>query len=107
MLAYAEYQGTRGILALQDLPAEVRVAGFLLRLAQRLEARGIDGRALSLRVPRADLANYLGLSRATISRQISRLENAGLIQRGANWQLLAIRDREGLQARARGYEAFF
>jgi CRP/FNR family transcriptional regulator len=107
LLAYAEFQEKRGILALHDLPADVRVAAFLLRLAQRFHSRGINSNELPLKVPRGDVANYLGLNRATVSRTISRLERAGLIHRPATWGVIRILDREGLAAKAQGYEGFF
>jgi CRP/FNR family transcriptional regulator len=107
MLAYAEYQASRGILALQGLPAEVRVIGFLLRLSQRYQARGMNSREFPMRVPRQDLANYLGLNPATVSRVLTRLEREGLIARQAQHQLVCLPDPEGLRAKARGYEAFF
>lgn len=106
-IAYAEIQESRGSLALQDLPADVRVAGFLLRLSQRFRARGLNNREFPLRIPRHDLANYLGLNPATVSRVIARLEKDGLLEREPHWQGLTILDPEGLSARGQGYEAFF
>jgi CRP/FNR family transcriptional regulator len=107
LLAYAEFQEKRGVLALHDLPAEVRVAAFLLRLSQRFRSRGMNSSELALRIPRRDLASYLGLNRATVSRAISRLEEESLVQRAANWKILTILDSAGLATKAQGYETFF
>jgi CRP/FNR family transcriptional regulator len=72
--------------------AEARVAAALLALAARLPAA--EGETCVLPMGRGDLAEYLGLTKETVSRVFSRLRAKGLIEaRGARLRLL---DREGL-----------
>jgi len=67
--------------------ASERVAALLLMLARRLQpptgaaATTPIPRAIELPLSRADLAEYLGLRLETVSRQLNRLESAGVIKR--------------------------
>ena len=60
--------------------AEVRLVAFLLDLAKRCRRRGLSDSDLTLRLSRAEMGSYLGLNLATISRALSRLQDAGLMQ---------------------------
>jgi len=59
--------------------AEVRVARFLVSLADRFAALGHSNRQFSLRMTRLEIGSYLGLSLETVSRTLSALKEAGLI----------------------------
>ncbi len=107
LMAYSTYQGSRGQLALQDIPAEPRVAGFLLRLAERYRARHFKKYEFPLRIPRQDMASYLGLTRSTVSRTLSQLERDGCLTLRHHRQILRIQSLEGLKARAKGCESLF
>lgn len=68
------------MLLLGTMSAEERVAAFLLNLAQRLQARGLSGSQLLLRMTREEIGNYLGLKLETVSRTLSRLADEGLVE---------------------------
>ena len=59
-----------------------RVAGFLLMMARRMpKVAGADGNSVHFELPftRAEMADYLGLTLETVSRQFSRLKTKGII----------------------------
>ena len=55
--------------------AQERVAGFLLEMAERVQAHN----ELDLPMSRQDIADYLGLTIETISRTLTHLENSAAI----------------------------
>ncbi len=65
--------------ALCTLPADARVATFLHDWAGSLAMRGLRTDQISLRLTRAEIGNYLGLTLETVSRVLSRLVRARLI----------------------------
>lgn len=65
--------------ALCTLPADARVVGFLHQWAQALSVRGLRADQFSLRLTRAEIGNYLGLTLETVSRVLSRLVRDRLI----------------------------
>lgn len=67
------------MLTIGTLPAEQRVAAFLLDLAGRLAQLGFSGRHFILRMGRADIASFLALKHETVSRALSRLEHQQFI----------------------------
>ncbi|HEU0306874.1 MAG TPA: cyclic nucleotide-binding domain-containing protein [Lysobacter sp.] len=69
----------RWMLALGSLNAEQRVVTFLLDLASRLAALGFSTRHVLLRMTRAEMGNFLALQLETVTRALSRLASAGLI----------------------------
>jgi CRP/FNR family transcriptional regulator len=62
------------MLTIGTLPAEQRVAAFLLDLASRLARLGFSARHFILRMGRADIASFLALKHETVSRALSHLE---------------------------------
>jgi CRP/FNR family transcriptional regulator len=60
--------------------AEQRFAVFLVNLAARYAARGYSGTSFQLRMPREDIANYLGLTIESISRLLARFKKQGWIK---------------------------
>lgn len=86
------------MLALGRLSAEERLATFLVNLAERHHARGFASREFVLRMTRAEIGNYLGLTLETVSRLFSRLQREGLLQ--ADGRLIRNLDLEGLRKRA-------
>lgn len=62
------------MLAIGTLPAEQRVATFLLDIAARLARLGFSARHFILRMGRADIASFLALKHETVSRALSHLE---------------------------------
>lgn len=60
--------------------SEVRVARFLLKLAQRQAALGYSDRRLRLRMTRRDIGSYLGVAHETVSRALTALSAEGCIR---------------------------
>ncbi len=65
---------------LGTLGAEGRVAAFLLNLSARLGALGYSRCSFNLRMTRQEIGSYLGLKLETVSRALSALNTAGIIQ---------------------------
>jgi CRP/FNR family transcriptional regulator len=59
---------------------EARVAGFLLLMAQCMRQRGYSPREFQLRMSRAEIGSYLGMSLETVSRSLSTFDRAGLVR---------------------------
>ncbi len=68
------------MLLLGSMRAEERLAAFLLNLTQRLAARGFSGTALVLRMTRAEIGSYLGLTLETVSRAFSKFQDDGVLE---------------------------
>jgi CRP/FNR family transcriptional regulator len=68
------------LMSVCTLPADARVAEFLRRLVETLERRGLRGDQITLRMTRAEIGNYLGVTLETVSRAISRLARCELIR---------------------------
>lgn len=65
--------------ALGLLNADERVAAFLLDLSQRFSARGFSAQRFMLRMTRAEIGSFLGLTLETVSRVFSRFQKLGLL----------------------------
>jgi CRP/FNR family transcriptional regulator len=74
--------------------AEVRVARFLLGLADRFVGMGYSGRLFNLRMTRLDIGNFLGLTFETVSRTLTGLHELGLIH--VDQRTIHILDPQGL-----------
>jgi CRP/FNR family transcriptional regulator len=61
------------LMSVCTLPADARVAEFLRTLAESLATSGQRADEISLRMTRAEIGNYLGLTLETVSRALSRL----------------------------------
>lgn len=59
--------------------AEAKVAGFLLKLAETSNATS-EETSINLPMNRLDIADYLGMSIETVSRRLTALKAAGIIQ---------------------------
>lgn len=68
------------ILLLGRKTAMERLSSFLVQLADRSVRAGGDGRLLSLPMTRAEIADYLGLTTETVSRNTTRLKTRGVIR---------------------------
>lgn len=60
--------------------AEARLAAFLLNLSLRFQRRGYSSSEFVLRMTRADIASYLGLTLETVSRLFSRFQERRLLE---------------------------
>lgn len=79
--------------------AEERLAEFLLGLSRRFAERGYSPRQFRLSMSRGEIGNYLGIAEETVSRILSRFQNAGLV--GIDRRLVRLVDRRALEALAR------
>jgi CRP/FNR family transcriptional regulator len=68
------------LLAMGTLSADARVADFLRDWAEALAAAGLRNDQVKLRMSRADIGSYLGLTIETVSRAFSRLQRHDLIR---------------------------
>jgi CRP/FNR family nitrogen fixation transcriptional regulator len=91
-LTASELQRTQSHMLLLNKSASERVASFLLEMAERIEADD----EVHLAMSRQDVADYLGLTSETISRMLTRLENASAIAL-PNCRRIVLRDRPGLK----------
>jgi CRP/FNR family transcriptional regulator, anaerobic regulatory protein len=73
------------IVLLGNRSAREKMATFLLMLSRRYSALGFSSTEFNLSMRRHDIANFLGLTIETVSRQLTELSNNGIItvkQRG-------------------------
>jgi CRP/FNR family transcriptional regulator, anaerobic regulatory protein len=68
------------MLSLCTLPADARVADFLRYWADSLAERGLRTDQITLRLSRAEIGNYLGMTLESVSRALSRLARASVIR---------------------------
>ncbi len=61
------------LMSVCTLPADARVADFLRYWAQSLAMRGLRTDHITLRMTRAEIGNYLGMTLETVSRALSKL----------------------------------
>jgi len=80
---------------LGTLGAEGRVAAFLLSMSARLGALGYSRSSFNLRMTRQEIGSYLGLKLETVSRALSALNTAGIIQ--VHQRSIDIVDADGLR----------
>lgn len=67
------------LMSVCTLPADARVADFLRYWAESLARRGLRSDQITLRMTRAEIGNYLGMTLETVSRSLSKLARAGVI----------------------------
>jgi CRP/FNR family transcriptional regulator, anaerobic regulatory protein len=89
------------MLLLGTLSAKERLAHFLLSLSARFAARGYSASCFVLRMTREDIGAYLGLRLETVSRELGRMQDAGLIKIERSREL-TLNDVPGLRAFGRG-----
>jgi CRP/FNR family transcriptional regulator len=68
------------MLSLCTLSADARVADFLRYWADSLAQRGLRTDQITLRMTRAEIGNYLGMTLETVSRALSRLARHDVIR---------------------------
>lgn len=67
------------LMSVCTLSADARVADFLRYWAESLADRGLRTDQITLRMTRAEIGNYLGLTLETVSRALSKLAREHLI----------------------------
>lgn len=87
----------RWMMLLGRMNAGQKVASFLLELTDRLGKAGAGGETLViLPLSRQQIADVLGLTIETVSRQLSRLRSAGLIDTPSRREIV-LRDKRELE----------
>lgn len=71
-------QAAKAIAALRQ--ADPRVAAFLLMLSGRMRERGLSGSEFELRMSRAEIGSYLGLTLESVSRALASFAAQGWIE---------------------------
>ncbi len=82
------------LLVLGRKSAEQRLATFLADQSARLRRHGLCDTEINLAMSRADIGSYLALAVETVSRVLTRLQDADLIKVRRNQ--ITILDRDGL-----------
>ncbi len=67
------------LMSVCTLPADARVADFLRYWAESLAKRGLRTDKITLRMTRAEIGNYLGMTLETVSRALSKLARSNVI----------------------------
>lgn len=67
------------LLLLANRSAEERLASFFLSLSMRFGERGLSRTEFNLSMSRQDIANFLGVAAETVSRQLSLLQEQGIL----------------------------
>ena len=102
LAAHELAEAQRQIVLLGRKAAHERLASFflfLLRRSQRIS--GMPGSSFDLPMSRIDIADYLGLTKETVSRMIAHLRGRGFI-RLQSQNRVEVLDSDGLQAVADG-----
>jgi len=68
------------LMSVCTLPADARIADFLRTWARALAHRGLRTDRMTMRMTRAEIGNYLGVTLETVSRGLSRLAREDLIR---------------------------
>jgi CRP/FNR family transcriptional regulator, anaerobic regulatory protein len=87
------------LLGIAQRDAEARLAMFLLSLSDRMRSRGLSPNEFNLSMTRRDIANYLALSSETVSRLLTRFQQARLAS--VNYKHIKIHNLERLQSMAK------
>ncbi len=90
----AQTENLAQTLATND--AEIRIAHMLLEFSKDYGAKKEDGIEIKLPINREEMANYTGLTRETISRKLSKLEELEVIKMVGN-KIIFIKDEQGLR----------
>ena len=68
------------LMSVCTFPADARVAEFLRSWADSLAKSGLRSDQITLRMTRAEIGNYLGMTLETVSRALSRLARDAVIE---------------------------
>jgi CRP/FNR family transcriptional regulator len=84
------------LVLLAKMPAEAKLATFLLNISERLASRGYSACEFNLSMSRNDIANLMGLAVETVSRLFSQFQEQGLLN--ANRKHITLLDRDAIRA---------
>jgi CRP/FNR family transcriptional regulator, anaerobic regulatory protein len=68
------------MMLLGSMSSEERLAAFLLNVSHRMQARGYSGSEFHLRMSRAEIGSYLGMTLETVSRTFSAFQQQQRLQ---------------------------
>ena len=80
MMSHEILRKHRLIILLGSMNAEERLAAFLLNVSHRLTMRGYSAVEFHLRMSRAEIGSYLGMTLETVSRTFSAFQQLHLMQ---------------------------
>lgn len=83
------------LLLLGSMNAEERLAAFLMNLSHRLKVRGYSASEFHLRMSRAEIGSYLGMTLETVSRTFSSFQQLHLLE--VDKRHIRLIDLEGLR----------
>ena len=83
------------MMLLGSMNAEERLAAFLLNLSHRLKVRGYSASEFHLRMSRAEIGSYLGMTLETVSRTFSAFQQLRLLE--VDKRHIRLVDLEGLR----------
>ena len=105
LAAHELAEAQRQMVLLGRKAAAERLASFFLSLIERAErASGVPEKSFDLPMSRIDIADYLGLTKETVSRMLAHLRSRSLIRLQAQ-DRVEILDRDGLRSMALGESA--
>lgn len=105
LAAHELAEAQRQMVLLGRKAAAERLASFFLSLLERAErASGEVETSFDLPMTRIDIADYLGLTKETVSRMLAHLRSRGLI-RLQTQNRVEVLDRDGIRAMAEGESA--
>lgn len=92
-------QARERMLALGRMSARERVAGFILELVEHTGMPASDG-GIRVEIPisRGEMADFLGLTIETVSRQLTRLKTDGILEFAKGERDCTVRDEARLEA---------
>lgn len=83
------------LVLLAKMPADAKLATFLLNMSDRLASRGYSACEFNLSMSRNDIANLMGMAVETISRLFSQFQEQGLLT--ADRKHITLLNRDGLR----------
>ena len=102
LAAHELAEAQRQMVLLGRKSAAERLASFFLALLERAErASGSRETSFDLPMTRIDIADYLGLTKETVSRMLAFLRSRGLIRLQSQTRIEVL-DRDGLRSMAQG-----
>lgn len=84
------------IVLLSTMSAKEKLSNFLSNLIQRLSLRGQSSHELILRMSREEIASYLGLSKETVTRVLSKYSDQNILE--VNNRFIKILNSEAIKS---------
>lgn len=94
----------RQLTLVSRMPADARLASFLLSISDHFEQRGFSASDFNISMTRSDIANLLGLAVETVSRLFSQFQDKGLLS--VERRHIVLRDSAGLKKLSAKYPAY-